>query len=141
MPELVFILLIALIVLGPKDMQKAGKTIGTWMNKVVKSSEWREIKDASRNLKTLPNRLMRETNLDEASLNYEQYRHDINIASTEEIEAPYGSWSGISAHKKDEEPKNTAPRVEERLAPVKPASADPEASTAKKFPSIESNDA
>ena len=31
--ELIFIVIIALIVLGPKDMQKAGKTIGKWMRR------------------------------------------------------------------------------------------------------------
>ena len=31
--ELVFIVIIALIVLGPKDMQKAGRTIGKWLRK------------------------------------------------------------------------------------------------------------
>ena len=37
-PELIFIFLIAIIVLGPKDMQKAGRTIGRWLLKIVSSS-------------------------------------------------------------------------------------------------------
>jgi sec-independent protein translocase protein TatB len=60
--ELVFIVIIALIVLGPKDMQKAGKTIGKFLRDIVTSDGWKMFQDTSRELRTLPNRLMREAN-------------------------------------------------------------------------------
>jgi Sec-independent protein translocase protein TatA len=60
--EFVFIVLIALIILGPKDMQKAGKTIGKWMRNIVTSDGWKIFQQTSRELRTLPNRLMREAN-------------------------------------------------------------------------------
>ena len=60
--ELIFILIIALIVLGPKDMQKAGKTIGKWMRDIVTSDGWKIFQQTSREIKTLPNRLMRDAN-------------------------------------------------------------------------------
>jgi Sec-independent protein translocase protein TatA len=65
--ELFFILLIALIVLGPGDMVKAGRTLGRFLRKVVTSPEWRTVQKASRELKYLPNRLMREANLEDLS--------------------------------------------------------------------------
>ncbi|MBI5952968.1 MAG: twin-arginine translocase TatA/TatE family subunit [Chloroflexi bacterium] len=60
--ELVFILIIALIILGPKDMQKAGRTIGKWLRGIVTSDGWKVFQQTSRELRTLPNRLMREAN-------------------------------------------------------------------------------
>ncbi len=66
--ELIFVFIIALILLGPKDMQKAGRTIGKWMNKVVTSEWWRTARETSRELSQLPTRLMREPNLAEAEL-------------------------------------------------------------------------
>ena len=60
--ELVFIVILALIVLGPRDMQKAGKTIGKFLRKIVTSDGWRMFQQTSRELRTLPNRLMREAN-------------------------------------------------------------------------------
>ena len=63
-PELIFILLIAIIVLGPKDMQKAGKTLGRWLNRLKDSESWKIVRDTSRELRTLPNKLMREANLE-----------------------------------------------------------------------------
>ena len=63
--ELFFILLIALIVLGPGDMVKAGRTLGRFMRKVVMSPEWRTVQKASRELRYLPNKLMREANMED----------------------------------------------------------------------------
>jgi sec-independent protein translocase protein TatB len=74
--ELVFIIIIALIVLGPKDMQKAGRTIGRWMRSIVTSDGWKVLQQTSRELRTLPNRLMREANED-----LTQIHRDLNSMS------------------------------------------------------------
>lgn len=63
-PELLFIIIIALIVLGPKDMQKAGKTIGRWLNNLVRSDGWQAFQQTSREIRSLPTKLMREANME-----------------------------------------------------------------------------
>ena len=63
--ELFVILLIALIVLGPGDMVKAGRTLGRLLHKIITSSEWRTVQKASRELRYLPNRLIREASLED----------------------------------------------------------------------------
>lgn len=63
--ELLFIIIIALIVLGPSDMIKAGRTIGRFLRQVVTSSTWRAVTRTSDELRTLPNRLIREAGLEE----------------------------------------------------------------------------
>ncbi len=63
--ELLFIVILALIILGPRDMQKAGRTLGKWMRRIVTSDGWRLFQQTSREIQTLPNRLMREAALDE----------------------------------------------------------------------------
>ncbi len=60
--EFIFILILALIILGPKDMQKAGRTIGKWLRSIITSDGWKVFQQTSRELRTLPNRLMREAN-------------------------------------------------------------------------------
>lgn len=62
MPELIFVIIIALLVLGPKDMQKAGRTIGKWLRNIVTSDGWKIFQQTSREIRTLPNKLMREAN-------------------------------------------------------------------------------
>lgn len=63
--EVLLILVIALIVLGPKDMAKAGRTIGQLLRRIVTSPTWSTIQSASREIRYLPNKLMREAGLEE----------------------------------------------------------------------------
>lgn len=63
--ELLFILVIALIVLGPSDMVKAGRTIGKFLRQVVTSPTWRAITRTSSELRTLPNKLIRDAGMEE----------------------------------------------------------------------------
>ncbi len=63
--ELIFILLIALIVVGPKDLAKVGRTLGRTLNRIYRSDSWRVLNEASQTIRTLPNRLAREAALEE----------------------------------------------------------------------------
>lgn len=63
--ELAFIILIALIFLGPKDMKKTGRNIGRFLRDLTSSEGWRAFRDTSRELRNLPNRLIREANIEE----------------------------------------------------------------------------
>ena len=60
--ELIFVIIIAIIVLGPKDMQKAGRTIGRWLNQASQSEFWKQFRDAASALNNLPQKLMRDAN-------------------------------------------------------------------------------
>jgi Sec-independent protein translocase protein TatA len=64
--ELLFILLIALILLGPTDMVKAGRTLGRILRKTILSPTFVEMQKIIRNL---PNELMRQAGLEEEDLN------------------------------------------------------------------------
>lgn len=63
--ELLIVLLLALVLLGPKDMAKAGRSLGKFMRRVVTSPQWKVINQTSQELRNLPNRLIREAGLEE----------------------------------------------------------------------------
>ena len=65
LPELALIVLVALILLGPKDMVSAGKTLGKALNKFYKSGTWHTMRRTGEEIQQLPTRLMREANLEE----------------------------------------------------------------------------
>ena len=71
--ELVFVVIIALIVLGPKDMQKAGRTIGKWMRDIVTSDGWKAFQKTSNEIRKLPTQLMREANQE-----FDKFNREIN---------------------------------------------------------------
>lgn len=86
--ELLFIIVIALIVLGPKDMQKAGKTVGRWLNNLVRSDGWKAFQQTSREIRGLPTKLMRDANLELAETD-----KDIRKALDEKTARPASSLS------------------------------------------------
>jgi Sec-independent protein translocase protein TatA len=63
--ELFFIILIAIIILGPRDMVKAGRTIGRFLRDIMKSDYYRAFMSSSREIRDLPTRLIREANLED----------------------------------------------------------------------------
>lgn len=76
--ELFFIILIAIIILGPKDMQKAGKTVGRWLNQFIRSDGYKALQRASREIRNLPTTLMREANIDEIQSIGKEIRQSID---------------------------------------------------------------
>lgn len=62
--ELIFVVIIALIFLSPQDMQKAGRTLGRWLNQLVRSDSWKALRRAGQEIRNLPTNLMREANVD-----------------------------------------------------------------------------
>ncbi len=95
MPELIFIFIVAVIVMGPKDMQKAGKTVGKWLRDLVTSDGWKIFQQTSRELRTLPNKLMREAN-EELNQIGKDVNDPINNAA-KKYSTPAGSLSIPSA--------------------------------------------
>lgn len=98
--ELAFIVIIALIVLGPKDMAKTGRTIGKFMRDVVKSDTWKAIKTTTKELEHLPNRMMREAGLEDDFKEINNISRSVTAADlTRTIKPP-----SITAHTEKQKP-------------------------------------
>ena len=65
LPEMAFIVLIALILLGPKEMLEASRTIGKTLRKFITSPTWQAIRTTGQEIQQLPTKLMREAGLEE----------------------------------------------------------------------------
>jgi len=96
--ELLFILLIALILLGPKDMIKTGRTIGKTLRRIVLSPTWRTVQQTSRDLRQLPHKLMREAELEELEKDLtptqQQLEQEINLhPSIQEWQKDLSTWT------------------------------------------------
>lgn len=63
--EIVVILIIGILVLGPEGMVEASRKLGSFMRSVVRSNWWRGLQDGVNEVQNLPYRLMREAELDE----------------------------------------------------------------------------
>lgn len=63
--EIIFILIIAVIVFGPKNMVKTARDIGAFLRKVTKSPYWQEVWATRRDLTELPKMIAKEAQLDD----------------------------------------------------------------------------
>ena len=120
--ELFFILIIALIFLGPRDMVKAGRTMGKFMRKIVMSPTWRMVQQTSRELRTLPNRMIREAGMEEDLKDLDQLGKDVGnqIGS---LRKPFSAAAG-EANKELQEAQSDL-NAPVPAAPVPAAPANP----------------
>lgn len=125
--ELFFILVIALVVLGPSDMVKAGRTLGRVLRKIVTSPNWRLLQETSREIRYLPNRLIREAGMEELQKelpNPKQISQELGIDQLK---------TQTAALNKDLSDWTTPPTIGTYDAP--PETSDPASPTADSTPS------
>ncbi len=85
--ELLLILIVALIIFGPKDIEKVGRTIGRSLYRLTHSDLWRMLTMTSRSLLDLPNDLMKQAEqeelkkqVEEGAIKKEDWLQDPHIA-------------------------------------------------------------
>ncbi len=78
--ELLFILVIAFIVLGPKKAVKIAGEAGGWIRNLVNSNFWQEIISTSREIQDLPKRLIEEAEIQTTIDDLDRSTADLNAA-------------------------------------------------------------
>ncbi len=64
-PEILIVLVLALIILGPKDMVSTARKMGRWVYRVYHSPTWRMIMSTSQEIRELPTKFVREAGLED----------------------------------------------------------------------------
>jgi len=82
--EIILIVILALIVLGPGNMVKTAREIGAFIRKVTKSPYWQEIWATKRELTEIPRILAKEADLDATLKDLDKETRNIHssVAST-----------------------------------------------------------
>jgi sec-independent protein translocase protein TatB len=111
--EILIILVIILLILGPEDLQKTGRTIGRWINKVTRSEGWSAITAISREVRGLPSRLAREAQLDDLK---DQIDLDKQIGSTPLFKVPEKKTDSEAESKEPSSTENAAKETPESPA-------------------------
>ncbi|MCB2179758.1 twin-arginine translocase TatA/TatE family subunit [bacterium] len=94
--ELVLVLLLALLIFGPEDLTAAGKKMGRFFNKLVKSETWVAIRTVTKELRDLPDRLARESELDELGKEIKDQTHIPSIDLESDPQPNHKKSSGTS---------------------------------------------
>lgn len=93
--ELVTILLIIFIVMGPADMVKMGATLGRSLRRLRNSEFWGAMRDATRELRNLPDNLARQAGIDEFKEAGRDLQKDIEGARREgeALDRQFTAWT------------------------------------------------
>ena len=84
--EVLLIVLLALVLFGPKDIARTTRSAGRFLSRLYKSESWRTMVDASSALRNLPNRLAREAELEELDAVRRQLEETSRAASAAPVE-------------------------------------------------------
>jgi sec-independent protein translocase protein TatB len=114
--ELILIILIMFILLGPEGMIKTARQIGTWIRNLIKSPIWRDIMGYSREIRDLPTKMVRETGLDEDLKEIQKTTQELNSDIKGTI---------TEANKEVEQSLKEAGSVDVRLDTKPPAASRP----------------
>jgi|SRR3972149_4866775 len=112
--ELLLVVLLALVLFGPKDIANNARSAGRFLNRLYKSEGWRTMTQASSALRSLPNRLAREAELEQM----DQGRREAIEPDRPMAAPPATPPSGMTAW--------TPESVEPASAPKPPPAADPD---------------
>jgi len=63
--EIIVVIVIGILVLGPEGMVEAGKKLGKFLRSVITSTWWQGVRRSVNEIQHLPQRLMREAELEE----------------------------------------------------------------------------
>jgi sec-independent protein translocase protein TatB len=119
--ELLLILLIALIVVGPKDLGKLARSFGRFLNRLYRSEFWRTMTETSQQIRTLPNRLAREAALEEL----DQVRADLGEVEIEARDQLEEVQEGLKAWTPPNEDAQEADQGSMEKPPKQAAPPDP----------------
>ena len=114
LPELIFIFVIILLILGPDDLVKVGRTLGNIFRKIALSDEWKGIKSISREIRTLPNRMAREAQLEELrkQIDLDQQIAPVEKMLNQNIDLGIEAWTQkpTGKSKPEDEESNSSPQ-------------------------------
>src|SRR5512146_1088302 len=85
-PEILIVIVLALIIMGPQDMVKTARKLGAWVYRVYHSPTWRMIMSTSQEIRELPTKFVREAGLEET---VKDIRH-----TTDDVKAQLKEASG-----------------------------------------------
>jgi|LGOV01.1.fsa_nt_gb Sec-independent protein translocase protein TatA len=105
--EIIFVLIIGILFLGPEGMIEAGQKLGKFMSSTIRSSWWQNVRRGVNEIQHLPQRLMREAELEELNEIKKLTKDSLSsIGNKDLINA--SSWAGntpsLPAQEKELEP-------------------------------------
>jgi Sec-independent protein translocase protein TatA len=76
-PELLFIFVIALIVLGPRNMVKTSRQVSDGINKIITSNTWKSVIKSTQEIRDMQDKIIQDTGLPETLRDFQEKTRDL----------------------------------------------------------------
>ena len=96
--EILFVLIIGILVLGPEGMVTAGRKTGKFLRSIITSQWWQNVRKGVTEIQYLPQRLMREAELEELNELRMLTKNDFPTIAGEDM-IKTSSWGGSQNRK------------------------------------------
>jgi sec-independent protein translocase protein TatB len=83
--EIVFIVLLAFIVLGPQKAVEEAGNLGRWIRKIIKSPFWRDLVSTSKDIKDIPKKIMDDAEIQKTLEDIDR-SVSVNVSSSANME-------------------------------------------------------
>jgi Sec-independent protein translocase protein TatA len=112
--ELLVIIVILFLVLGPQDLVKLGGTLGRAIRNLRESGTWRSIQDARRQLRDLPDQLAKEAGYEDVKTIGKELREEIKEtkAALTDLDKQVVAWTRQPDSLSQKKPKEEKPEEE-----------------------------
>ena len=110
--EIIFVLIIGILVLGPEGMIEAGRKLGKFLRSIIKSTWWQNVRKGINEIQYLPQRLMREAELEELNELRDLANTELPSIGGENLLGS-SSWSGKPSHSHTANKDATATPIED----------------------------
>src|SRR3990172_4814585 len=109
--ELVVILVILFLVLGPQELVKLGSTMGLTIRNLRESGAWRSIQDARRQLRELPDQLAKEAGYEDVKKLGSKLREEIKETrvALDDLDHQIVAWTRQPESLSQKKPKEEKP--------------------------------
>ena len=139
-PEIILILVIAVIVLGPEGMVKTARSLGRGIRKLIRSPFWSTMVETQREIREMPTRIVREAGLEEDMKEIKRARQDLQSTNLKSELGKFSSQSIIQPIVKaaadpvsparnaetPAQPETVDKPIDDSAAPPDPLSSTPE---------------
>ena len=107
--ELLAILLIIFVVMGPSDIVKMASTLGTALRNLRKSEMWSAMQRAQKELRSLPDTLARQVDLEDLQDIKKEIQGDLTEGKKgiEDLDREFVAWTRKDGNKQKENSKST----------------------------------
>ncbi len=109
--EILLVILIGILVLGPEGMVETGRKLGKLIRSVVTSEWWRSVQSGVDEVQNLPSKLMREAEFEEWNELYKIKEEDFPTGE-QTSHFRQSSWKGPSTHPPTETEEDGSPSTE-----------------------------